>query len=46
MNEIRDRPWIWVIVAHVAIIGLLTTVLVISKKYGPQEIPIQVQHGR
>ena len=39
------RPWIWVIVAHVFIIAMVTTVTIVAQKYGPKEIPVQY-HGR
>jgi anti-sigma-K factor RskA len=41
----KDRPWIWVIVAHIAIIAVLATVVVISQKYRQPEVPVVV-HGR
>jgi hypothetical protein len=41
----KARPWIWVIVAHVFIIALVSTVIVIAQKYGPKEIPVQ-RYGR
>ena len=44
MTILRNRPWIWVIVAHIVIIGVLTTVLVISKKYAQPEVPISHVH--
>jgi hypothetical protein len=37
----KDRPWIWVIVAHLVIIALCVTVYHIAKKYGPKEIPLR-----
>jgi hypothetical protein len=41
----KSRPWIWVIVAHVVIIAMVTTVTIIAHKYGPKEIPVE-HHGR
>jgi hypothetical protein len=41
----KTRPWIWVIVAHVFIIAMVTTVTIIAHKYGPKEIPVQ-PYGR
>lgn len=41
----KDRPWIWVIVAHVIIITMVVTVLNIAQKHGPKEIPIVQSHG-
>ena len=38
-----NRPWIWIIVAHVALIAVLTTVVVIARRYGSPEIVLQ--HG-
>lgn len=41
------RPWIWVIIAHVFIIAMVTTVTIVANKYGPKEIPVpSQQHGR
>ena len=40
----KKRPWIWIIVAHLAMIGVLTTVVIIARKNAPQEVPIA--HGR
>lgn len=41
----QSRPWLWVIVAHLVIITVLTTVYVISKKYPLQEVPLVRVHG-
>jgi hypothetical protein len=41
----KNRPWLWVVVAHIVIIGVLTTVYVISKKYPQQEVPLVQSHG-
>jgi hypothetical protein len=40
MVMFRIHPWVWIIVAHIAIIGVLSTVLVISKKYAQPEVPL------
>jgi len=39
----KDRPWIWIIVAHLALLAVLTTVAVIAHRYGSPEIPLR--HG-
>ena len=41
----KDRPWIWVIVAHIVIIAMIITVVNIAQKHGPKEIPIVQSHG-
>ncbi len=40
----KNRPWIWIIVAHIGLIAVLTTVTIIAKRHGPREIPLP--HGR
>jgi len=40
----KKRPWIWIIVAHLVMIGILATVVVIAKRNAPQEVTIT--HGR
>jgi hypothetical protein len=42
---LRNRPWIWVVVAHIAIIAVLSTVYIISKKFPLQEVPLVQVHG-
>ncbi len=42
---LKDRPWIWVIVAHIVIITMIFTVVNIANKYGPKEIPVVQTHG-
>jgi len=37
----KNRPWIWVIVAHVIIITVATSVIIISRRYASPEVPIQ-----
>ena len=41
----KDRPWIWVIVAHIVIITMVITVVSIARKHAPKEIPIVQSHG-
>ena len=41
----KDRPWIWVIVAHIVIITMVITVVSIARKNAPQEVPIVQSHG-
>lgn len=36
----KDRPWIWIIVAHIAIIAVLTTVVVIAQRHRSPEVPL------
>lgn len=40
----KQRPWIWLIVAQVAFIAGITTLVVVAVKHRPAEI--QVSHGR
>jgi len=40
----KNRPWIWIIVAHLAMIGVLATVVIIAKRNPQLEVP--VVHGR
>jgi len=35
----KERPWIWLIIANVVIVVGLTTLAVIAVRYGPKEIP-------
>lgn len=39
----NDRPWIWIILAHVVVIAALTSVVVIAQRYRSPEVPL---HGR
>jgi hypothetical protein len=39
-TAIRDRPWIWLIIANVAIITALTTLGVIAHKHAAQFAPV------
>jgi len=36
----KQRPWIWLIVANVAFIAGITTLVVIAVRNTPQEVPI------
>lgn len=36
----KNRPWIWVIVAHLVIITVATTVIIISKRHASPPVPI------
>jgi hypothetical protein len=38
----KDRPWIWIIVAHLAIIGVLATVVVIAQRHRQLEVPVTI----
>lgn len=40
----KQRPWIWLIVAQLVFIAGITTLVVIAVQHRPQEIPIA--HGR
>ncbi len=52
----KDRPWIWLIVANVIFIAGITTLVVIAVRHSPQQVPIvqsispapppQSAHGR
>ncbi len=45
MKAIADRPWIWIIVAFVVMIALMTVFVVISVKYEPKEVPTAHRQG-
>jgi hypothetical protein len=36
----KARPWIWIIVAHVAVIAVLTTVVIIAQRQRSPEVPL------
>ena len=40
----KERPWIWLILANLVFIAGLTTLVVIAVRNTPQELPIV--HGR
>jgi len=40
IKAIADRPWIWIVVAFIALIAVMATFVVISIKYGDREIPV------
>src|SRR6185369_17189212 len=43
-NAMKERPWIWLIVANIVFIAGVTTLVVIAVRNKPQEVPIV--HGR
>lgn len=40
----KSRPWIWIIIAYLAFVGGLTTMVVIAVQNKQAEVP--VVHGR
>jgi len=40
----KERPWIWVIIAYVAFIAGITTLVVIAVRHKQPEVPLV--HGR
>ena len=40
MSFLRDRPWIWIVVAWVVLIFALAWLIVIAQRYGPKEVPL------
>ena len=39
----KERPWIWLIIANLVFIAGITTLVVIAVRNSPQEVP--VVHG-
>ncbi|MDB6174318.1 MAG: hypothetical protein JWL59_3629 [Chthoniobacteraceae bacterium] len=39
----KERPWIWLIIANVFIFAAVATLAVVAMRHAPQEIP--VSHG-
>jgi hypothetical protein len=42
-KAIGERPWIWLIVAQLWMIGIMVGFIVISVKYGDKDVPIPPQ---
>ena len=40
----KERPWIWIIVANLIFIAGITTLVVIAVRHTPREVPIS--HAR
>ena len=40
----KQRPWIWLIIANVVFMTGITTLVVIAVKHRPEEVPLA--HGR
>ena len=40
----KDRPWIWIIVAHVAVVAVLVSVIVIAQRHRSPEVPLNHGH--
>lgn len=36
----KDRSWIWIVIAHIAVIAVLTTVVVIAQRHRSPEVPL------
>jgi hypothetical protein len=43
IKAIADRPWIWIIVAYIAMVAVMAAFVVISVKYGDREVPVPHQ---
>lgn len=43
IKAIADRPWIWIIVAYIAMIAVMVTFVVISVKYEDKDVPVPHQ---
>ena len=43
IKAISERPWIWIIVAYVAMTAIMVAFIVVSVKYGDKDIPIPHQ---
>lgn len=39
----KNRPWIWIVIAQLALMAALTTMVVIAHKYAQPEVPLH--HG-
>ena len=37
---LRDRPWIWFIVAFLLMTAVMIAVIVLAERYGPKEVPL------
>jgi hypothetical protein len=40
----KDRPWIWIIVAFVIMFIAMTVTIIIAEKNAPQSVPLE-HHG-
>ena len=40
LQFIRDRPWIWVIVAFVLVTAVMIAVIILAERYGSKEVPL------
>jgi hypothetical protein len=36
----KNRPWIWIIVAHIAVIAALTHVVIVAQRNKQPEVPL------
>ena len=41
----KDRPWIWIIVAWVVLLASLSVVITICVRNAPEEVPLINIHG-
>lgn len=45
-KTIADRPWIWLVLGSLLLLGMAVATLVIAVKNPPQEVPLETFHGR
>jgi hypothetical protein len=43
ITAIANRPWIWIIVAYIAMIAVMITFVIISIKYEDKDVPVPRQ---
>ena len=40
-KAIADRPWIWIIVGSLFMLGAMVAFIVIAEKHNPQSVPLE-----
>jgi hypothetical protein len=46
MKAIAERPWIWIIVGCLFLLSGSIAMIVIASRHKPQEVPLELSHGR
>jgi hypothetical protein len=41
----KDRPWIWIIVAWIALLAGMAVVITICVRNAPESVPIETTYG-
>jgi len=41
----KNRPWIWIVIANVAFIALMTALVVIAVRNKQADVPCAIAHG-